>query len=167
MRGQDLILRGRYGVCLNTKHLGKQLERFILDQDYKHYTVLCFNRRMTMPMARRILSIYAMMVDKYCLGESFAKRSDERYSFIAVPEHVDSNFHWNLYGLLPQKLNDMNDNKAEVILAEMFRRTSQSGTLSHEWVYDHFNLTSYILKEIRIGGVMDNFVLSTEFHRQK
>lgn len=167
MRDQDLILRGPYGTCLNTKHLWRQLERFVLDQGYRHYTVLCFNRKMSMSMARRILSVYAMMVDKYCLGENFARRLDERYSFIAVPEHVETNFHWNVYGTLPRKLDRMNDEDAEAILAKMFRKASQSGKLSHEWVYEHFNLTSYILKELRSGGVMDTFVLSTEFHRQK
>jgi hypothetical protein len=57
---------------------------------------LAFNRDTTPACAARDLKHLHARLDRMVLGRSWAKRSDDRSSYVAVIEHVDTNLHIHL-----------------------------------------------------------------------
>lgn len=147
--------------------LAKALQDFIVEREPSSYIVLAFNRDTKMDVARRILSIFSMMVDRHCLGRDFANCRPNRFDYIATPEHVDSNFHWNLAGRLPSEMKGADPLFAQELFSAFWKRLCPSGTVKYLQVFDSKRLAEYITKEARFGGVLDDFVVATEFHREK
>ena len=157
------------GPVRNTRRerLADALQDFFVDRKPTSYIVLAFNREIKMEVARRALSVFSMMVDRYCLGRDFSKSRRKRFDYIATPEHVDSNFHWNLAGRLPSKLKRMGRPMAQAVFSDLFKRICPSGTVKYRRVFDSERLAKYITKEVPSGGVLETFVIASEFHRRQ
>jgi hypothetical protein len=162
------VLSGRHMQSLRPMKLRRayfeSLTDFIVDEDFQTYTVLCLNREASLREARKILGTFAKKVDEYCLGRRRLDSIRKRYRFIAFPEHIHSNIHWNINGTLPIGLRRMDVDSAEGVLRNLLNEFYKPGTLTHQNIYDAEGVARYSTKEKWQDGWEENFVVSTEFH---
>lgn len=137
---------------------------FIVEEDFQTYTVLCLNREASLQEARKILGTFAKKVDEHCLGRRRLHLNDDRYRFVAFPEHIHSNIHWNIIGTLPMQLRRIDVESAEKLLRNFLNDFFKPGTLTHQNIYDAEGVARYSTKEKWQDRWEENFVVSSEFH---
>lgn len=135
--------------------------------DANYFVTLAFNKPISHSMAKKLLGHWQAHVDKRRLGKKWARKGlDERLSFLAVPEHVDSNYHYHLVATVPTEC----DVFEAWATAEWEKVTRGVGTLEFERITTHedrIRVASYSTKDAWKSNRNENIVISTEFSTKK
>jgi hypothetical protein len=79
------------------KELQCALRNFITDLNLPLFITINFNTKISKRRAEKILRELHKRLDRKMLGRRFYKRSkEERTFFVAMPEHMKSNYHYHL-----------------------------------------------------------------------
>lgn len=105
---------------------------------------LAFNRDTTLDGAARELRHLHARLDRMVLGRSWAKRRDDRSTYVAVVEHVDTNLHIHLALSCAPEFVERIAAAVEGIWKEMI----PSGSVKVEDTYDATGWGRYISKAI-------------------
>lgn len=151
-----------------TQHLLQRMHEVTLpwlyDQNFTHIITFAFNRNTTLTSGRSTLKNLHARLDRSLLGSKwFEKPKSERSMFIAYPEHMTSNLHYNM--LL--KVDPTNIDKATKKIPQIWSNLVSSGStdvkLTSE-AHDLINLFSYQIKEQAYSSKSSEaYILSNEF----
>jgi hypothetical protein len=140
---------------------------WLLDQGFTHGVTLAFNRKTTLNGGRKSLKRFHAYLDRALLGTHWHKKPNlDRTFFIAFPEHIDSNLHYNL--LL--RVRDTNIQKTADIIPQIWSKVVPSGSVDVKLVseaYDYSKLIDYYTKE-QMFNIMSyqSYIISNEFLSQ-
>lgn len=94
------------------------------------------------------------MLERAALGTAWLKRVDERSSYIAVLEHVDTNLHVHL----ALTCGDKHLACIETVVKTAWKRLVPSGTVKLKPVFDAAGWGSYMAKEITLDTADHLFI---------
>lgn len=151
-----------------TKYMLEQMNEvnlpWLKNQNFTHVVTLAFNRKTLLNGARLSLRRFHARLDRALLGANFYKKSSNKRSFFyAFPEHINSNFHYNMLLRVSAKHVD----KTTAILGEKWSKVVTSGSVDVKLisnVHDYSNLLHYQVKEQSYNITSyQSYILSNEF----
>lgn len=149
------------------KELQIALRTFLTDLNLPMFVTINFNRRTNLRRAYKQLREFHKMIDKDFLGRRFyLLPKEERTFFIAMPEHLNSNFHYHLL------LRPPPEKELHFLFNAWFylKKIVPSATIkiSRLKTNDDVRKTSfYSCKDAIYVENYDNFIISTQFSNLK
>ena len=122
---------------------------------------LAFHRKTSPADAVRITRLFHAMLDHAALGRNWLNRTDERSSYIAVIEHLDTNLHVHL----AMTCGDKHLACVHEAATAVWRKLVPGGTIDIQPAYDVPGWGRYLSKEIT-PWTSDNMFLSEAASRQ-
>jgi hypothetical protein len=135
--------------------------QFIADAKPSLAITLAFHRPTLPADAMQKTRLFHAMLDHAALGRNWLNRADERSSYIAVIEHLDTNLHVHLAMTCGDKHLDCVHEAATAI----WRKLVPGGTIDIQPAYDVPGWGHYLSKEIT-PWTSDNLFLSEAASRQ-
>lgn len=151
-----------------TRHLLNEIHKealpWLLRQNFTHVVTLAFNRNTSLSCGRKSLKAFHAKLDRFLLGSRWCKKpSSERSFFHAYPEHISSNFHYNMLLRVDDKHIGKTTSKIDEIWSSIIPSGSTDIKLTSE-SYDYENLVDYQIKDISERNLnYQEFLISTEF----
>lgn len=145
------------------KELKEAIRQLAVSTNPKFYVTAVFNDFSSIEGARRTLKKFHRNIDYRFYGRSFYKTTkDKRTFFFAFPEHLDSNFHYNLLLTPPIPKTNL---FLEIANREWIKVCPKGNLLIVPiGTEEVMRMTSYYsTKDCFIERNFENFIISTEF----
>ena len=149
------------------KELQVAFRLFLTDLHLPYFATLNFNKYLSTDAAYFCLRKFHRELDRTVLGKNFRKLpAEQRTFFIAMPEHLNSNFHYHMLLRAPEVDSSFYITHATSLCRKFF--PSSSLDITNLISTDDVRRTSfYSCKDMTNQKNYENFVISTQFLSNK
>lgn len=128
--------------------------------DPQYFVTLVFNDTVPITRATRLLGIFFSMVDGHFLKNDWAKKTEQRVFAIVFPENIFSNTHFHgVFAVAPEFADEF-----PKVANEQWTKLAPAGNVVSKLIWDLPHAIDYITKQANSDDVMENFIISTQFH---
>lgn len=126
------------------------------------FLTLNLNRESTYVAGRTHFKNFCQRLDRKTVGPRYWNRSEKRAVIIALPEHMDTNFH--LHCLVNFRLNNrVSRRSAEGHFESSWNEVIASGSTHLSRIPEKYTLARYVTKELSRKSHYEKVILSSEF----